>query len=99
MLNSTAPAGNDQSGSISAELREGVLAPFFRDQIKRVCSLVQNQDLWVSDKRASKSQPLTLPPRERKTPVPKNRVEAPGKLLYERQGMSFGAGLDEFLAG
>src|SRR5215471_6474509 len=60
MLNSTDPMGYEQYGSIFAELLQGILDHAFRDQIERVCRLVQNQDLWVSDKGASQGQPLTL---------------------------------------
>src|SRR5271166_6633032 len=99
MLNSADPMSDDQYGPIFAERLEGILNHSFRDEIERVCSLIQNEDLWVSDKRAGQGQPLTLTTREPNAPVSKNSFEAIGQLLYELQGMCFASRLEQFFAG
>jgi len=52
MLDGAEPMGDDQDGSITAELFQGILDYRFRDEIERVCRLIQNQDLWISYKGA-----------------------------------------------
>ena len=99
MHNGADPVRDDQDGSIAAELLEGVLDHPFRDEIERVCRLIQNQDLRISDKRASEGQSLALTAREPKAMIPNNRFEAFGQRLDKLQGMCFAGRLDEFLVG
>jgi len=52
VFDSADAVGDDQYGSITAELLESILDHRFRDEIERVCRLIQNQDLWISYKGA-----------------------------------------------
>src|SRR5258708_2422968 len=99
VLNRADPMGDDQYGSAASELLKGILDDCFRDEIERICRLIENQNLWISDEGARQCHPLPLTAREPKTPIPENRFEPLWQILDELQRMRPAGPLQAFFAG
>ena len=69
MLNGADPVGDDYYCPAASKLLKSILDHFFRDEIERVCRFIQDQDLWISNERASQGQPLPFTAREQLAPV------------------------------
>src|SRR4029077_55474 len=89
VLNRADPMRDNHYGSAPSELLKGILDDCFRNKIERICRLIQNQNLWIPNKRTRQCQPLPLTSREELTPISENRFKAIWQILDELQGMSF----------